>query len=244
MIKVSVYVDNVFAALPDTDEALQMKREITASMEEQYEAALAGGASEDAALGRAVSQFGSVEELREALGCEKEAAPSQRPTQEDRAFAVQWVGEYMAFKKKFAKMIALGIALCCLALGTTGVMGIWEGTTMEWAMAIPFFGLGGVGAAVLVYYGIQHANYTKMLKMFGLDEEGNWTQVPEQPTAKEKANQALASRVCSLIMSVMTLAFLILSFVFHKWAFSWVVFPIGGVLCSIVRNAMGAPDED
>ena len=99
MSKVSVYVDNVFAALPDTDEALQMKREITASMEEQYEAALAGGASEDAALGRAVSQFGSVEELREALGCEKEAAPSQRPTQEDRAFAVQWVGEYMAFKK-------------------------------------------------------------------------------------------------------------------------------------------------
>ena len=41
MSKVSVYVDNVFAALPDTDEALQMKREITASMEEQYEAALA-----------------------------------------------------------------------------------------------------------------------------------------------------------------------------------------------------------
>lgn len=241
MSKVSIYVDNVFAALPQTPEAIQMKAEITSSMEEQYEAAVAAGANEDEALGRAVSQFGSVDELREALGVEKKAPG---PTPQDRAFAVQWVSEYMAFKQKFAKMIALGIVLCCLALGATGFFSVWEGTTMEWAMAIPFFGLGGAGAAVLVYYAIQHSNYSQMLKMFGLDKNGNWSQVPPQPTEKEKADQNLATRICSVIMSVMTLAFFILSFVFHKWGISWIVFPVGGVLCSIIRSAMGQPEED
>lgn len=245
MSKVSVYVENVFAALPDSAEARQMKAEITANLEEQYEAALAEGVGEEAALGRVVTRFGSVEELREALGAgQKEAARPQGPTLEDRAFAVQWVSEYMTFKQKFAKMIALGVVLCCLALGATGIMSAWEGTVLEWAMAIPFFGLGGAGAGVLVYYAIQHANYSKMLKMFGLDENGNWSQVPPQPTEKEKSDRALADRICSIIMSVMTLAFFILSFIFHKWAFSWVVFPIGGIVCGIVRNAMGQPDED
>lgn len=244
MSKVSVYVDNVFAALPDTAEAQQMKSEMTASLEEQYEAALAGGASEDAALGRVVSQFGSVDELREALGGKGPAAGAKIPTQEDRTFAVQWVSEYMAFKKKFAKMIALGIVLCCLALGTTGIMSMWENTVMEWAMAIPFFALGGIGAAILVYYGIQHSNYTKMLKMFGLDEQGNWAQVPQPLTEKEKANQNTAGRVCSIIMSVMTLMYFVLGFVVHKWGIAWVVFPVGWLVCSIVRNAMGAQEED
>lgn len=246
MSKVSVYVENVFAALPATEQARQLKAEITANLEEQYQAALAAGAGEDEALGRAVSQFGSVDELREMLEADLAAdQPEQAagaPDAQQKEFAMRWVGEYMCFKKKFAKMIALGVALCTAALGLAGVLDAFS--TLEWAVPIAFFGLGGIGAAVLVYYGIQHASYAKMLGMFGLDENGNVTKAPPVPTEKQRADAALADRICGLLMSVAALAFFVLGFVLRKWAICWVAFPIGGILCSIVKNAMGVPDED
>ena len=83
MTKIQNYVENVFAGLPKTREAMEMKLGMIDSMEERYDALLAEGKSENEAFGAVISGFGSMEELRQALGAAEElpqrwAAPPGR----------------------------------------------------------------------------------------------------------------------------------------------------------------------
>lgn len=65
---------------------------------------------------------------------------------------------------------------------------------------------------------------------------------PVQTDKKRKTVDA----VCGALMLTCTAVFLLLGFGFDRWHPSWVVFPIGGVLCAIVQTVSNAfsPKED
>lgn len=68
MTKIQNYVENVFAGLPKTKEAVEMKLGIIDSMEEKYSELLSMGKNENEAFGEVIADFGSIEEIREELG--------------------------------------------------------------------------------------------------------------------------------------------------------------------------------
>jgi len=68
MEAIRTYLDNVFAAFPQTDRALTLKREMLAGMEEKYYALKDEGKSEHEAIGSVIANFGSIDEIAEELG--------------------------------------------------------------------------------------------------------------------------------------------------------------------------------
>lgn len=55
----------------------------------------------------------------------------------------------------------------------------------------------------------------------------------EESTDKKRADEKIGVW-CGCIMLTATIIFMVMGFVFQLWKISWVVFPIGGVLCGIV----------
>ena len=65
--RLRTYLDNIFASLPKTEQAARMKEEMYCSMVDKYNGLVESGESEDAAFGRIVGEFGSIEDIRGVL---------------------------------------------------------------------------------------------------------------------------------------------------------------------------------
>ena len=196
MSKVSVYLDNVFAALPNTPETRQMRQEIGARSEAQYEAAIQQGSSENEALGLVVSSFGSIEKLRAELGTQEQQAETQLDVQkqEQQAFAMQWVSDYMGFKQKYNRNMTIGIGTCVLSLVASSLLD--EFLFLSFLSGPVFMLIGAVGVGILAYNGMQHSKYTNMLKIFGIDAEGGWAEPTPQLEETPQKSIGLQSETC------------------------------------------------
>jgi len=72
MEAIKTYVDNVFAAFPQSEEVKTLKREMLANMEEKYIALRQSGKSEHEAAYSVIADFGSMDEIVAELGSVKE----------------------------------------------------------------------------------------------------------------------------------------------------------------------------
>ncbi|MBR5969887.1 MAG: DUF4097 family beta strand repeat protein [Lachnospiraceae bacterium] len=70
METLKVYLDNMFMNLPQEPKVLRAKDELLAMMTEKYEELRAEGKNDHEALGMVIMEFGSMEELADALGVE------------------------------------------------------------------------------------------------------------------------------------------------------------------------------
>ena len=68
MDAIKTYLDNVFAAFPQTQRVLALKDEMLANMEEKYQALKQEGKSEHEAVGGVIANFGSIDEIAAELG--------------------------------------------------------------------------------------------------------------------------------------------------------------------------------
>ena len=68
METIKVYLDNMFMNLPQEAKVLRAKEELLNMMTEKYEELRAEGKNDNEALGTVIMEFGSMEELAEALG--------------------------------------------------------------------------------------------------------------------------------------------------------------------------------
>lgn len=73
--KIKMYLDNMFASLPQTEQAARMKEDMYCSMLDKYNGYISDGANEDEAFGRIVGEFGSVEDIRAELGADVPRQP-------------------------------------------------------------------------------------------------------------------------------------------------------------------------
>lgn len=74
----------------------------------------------------------------------------------------------------------------------------------------------------MVFVGIQHSKYN--VKEYNQEA---------QAIAKQTKSSKLKDAICSVIMLVATAVFLVFGLVCNIWHPTWVVFPIGGILCGI-----------
>lgn len=70
MNKVEKYLNEVFSKVPMTDELIEQKEEMTLNMCDKYDALINDGFTSDEAYEEIINNFGSVDELRIALGIE------------------------------------------------------------------------------------------------------------------------------------------------------------------------------
>ena len=77
MDAIETYINNVFAAFPQTERVKTLKREMLADLEEKYHALKREGKSEHEAVGSVIANFGSIDEIAAEFGVEEKAAPAE-----------------------------------------------------------------------------------------------------------------------------------------------------------------------
>lgn len=224
MSKISVYVENSFASLPRTKEAVEMKLNIIENMEEKYAELLAQGRSENEAFGAVVSEFGSIEEIRQELGLPENPA-GLTPAKPELPPAL--AEEYEAFRRKFAAGMTTGVTLCILAVVALLVMMNFWGEDSN-VPVILFLCVIAVAVAIFVYFGLHSEKYEKLKQEY---------EAAALPALRQKNRKT--EKLSSVIMLTATAVFLLLGFVWNLWHPGWVVFPIGGILCGIVSVLAG-----
>jgi hypothetical protein len=78
METIKIYLENVFKALPRTEEVLRIKNELLGDMEAKYEDFRAAGKSEHEATALTIGEFGNIDELLTELGIDLESLNAQQ----------------------------------------------------------------------------------------------------------------------------------------------------------------------
>lgn len=233
MNKISMYVENSFAALPRTKEVTEMKLNIIESMEERYEALLAEGKNENEAFGAVISEFGSMEDIREELNLEEE--PQEVYSSPLSSIPEEFLMRYDQFNRLFSIAIAAGVIFCILGIV---VQQILEAIFGDSPIAIVgFFLMIAVGVGIFIVFGIQKSHFEEEMERYKVVQP---QPQPMMDSYHEKRANALAERLSGAIMLTATGIYLLLGFVLNLWHPGWVVFPIGGILCAIVSVLLGA----
>ncbi|MGM9666040.1 MAG: hypothetical protein ACI3XX_05835, partial [Eubacteriales bacterium] len=96
----------------------------------------------------------------------------------------------------------------------------------EYIVTSVFFVFIAVAASIFVFSGMQAAKYN-------VKDFKNGTSGASEGNSESKSEKIIGA-VSGTIMIVATCIFLLLGFLKNIWHPSWVVFPIGGMLCGIV----------
>ncbi|MCR4897152.1 MAG: permease prefix domain 1-containing protein [Lachnospiraceae bacterium] len=113
METIKSYLEAMFAGLPNTAEVRKAKAELLQMMEDKYNELIAEGASENAAVGTVISEFGNLDELADDLGLSTalEVAHDISSATPRRNLTLDEVKDYMSARMKKAFLIALGVML-------------------------------------------------------------------------------------------------------------------------------------
>lgn len=194
------YLETLFIEFPKTAEVQRAKEELLAIMEDHYWSLRDEGKSEHEAIGAVISEFGSVDELKETLQfsvSEEESAVEldQDPINQEEML------EFMARRKHSASGLSLGIAFCILSIAALlGADIIGYASSLGLAA---FFVCIATGVGLIIYNGMQMSSEGKPL---------NDRFVPKvvQQLAKTERNAYQKSFQFSLVLGI---AFCVLSFV-------------------------------
>ncbi len=110
MKTIKTYIDNTFSTLPATPDVLALKKDMTAHMEDKYEALLSEGKSNNEAIGIVISEFGDIAELAAEMGI---TLPESNHA-EVAVVDTPVVDAYLAAAKKNSRFAAVGIFLVLL----------------------------------------------------------------------------------------------------------------------------------
>lgn len=105
------YLDNMFSGLERTAETERAKRELLNMMEDKYNQLIAEGRSENEAIGRVISEFGNLDELKQELGL----SDADVIVNAKKRLDLKGSEEYLSASAKAANRIAVGVSICILS---------------------------------------------------------------------------------------------------------------------------------
>ena len=134
--------------------------------------------------------------------------------------------EIDSYNHKFSIMIAIAVAMILIGvvfmMGTIG-LGIFSDES-PFAVSI-LMGFISLAVPILIYAGIQKDKYD-------IDKYN------KENTEEFKKIEEKISRICGVIMLTTTAIYLLISFIWNSWEISWVVYPVGGILCGVVSTIL------
>lgn len=252
MNKIVNYVNNLFYALPKSEENARLKSQILDSLQSKYQRYLEEGMSEDMAFGRVVSEFGNMEELMPNLA-NTEAVHGQ--PQQPSARLQEYMEAFQSNLIQYRITLIAGILFCIMGVFGAGII---EYFTQNEAVTILTFILPiSIGVALIVGSQLKYSNLKQMI--LSLSRQENYRAYIEyfkdsdlimaedfyekyrnqNSSSKHNYDYILAWKLSSVIMILATMTFLILGIIFNMWHPGWLAFPIGGMLCGIVNILLG-----
>lgn len=152
METIRTYLDNVFAAFPQTDEVKTLKREMLTNMEEKYLAFRQAGKSEHDAAYSVIADFGNMDEIVAELGGQVDLS---KPESETRDIFLSWeeATNYIRVTRNYGVKIGLGVWIIMIGVATLIAGGTGGLFTLFVAIA--------VGVALFITSGYKVEKYEK-----------------------------------------------------------------------------------
>lgn len=113
METIKMYLNNMFEALPKSQEVLDIKNELLGHMTDKYNELKNEGKTENEAVGIVISEFGNIDELIKEMGIQ----PNMEPIEKTDIPAVDYkeAKQYLDIKKTTGRVVGLGVV--CILVG-------------------------------------------------------------------------------------------------------------------------------
>ena len=217
MSKIRNYIENAFLGVNDTKKTRELKDELYANLIEKYNDQLESGKSETESYTIAIASIGEIDELVESL---KIQSPLKEVSQSER--------------KKSAMLVSIAVMLYIISPFIL--------ITFAELFKQEIIGLGLMFVAIAAATGILiYNNMTKPRY-----ERINDTMVEEfkeyvgHKSRKDKAYHSFKSGFWGLVVA----AYLLSSFIFGIWAYSWLIFIVAAAIENIVKGVFDLRGND
>jgi hypothetical protein len=202
-------IDALFENAPKTRRANELKEELLANLIDKYNDLIASGKSEDEAINSAIAGIGDVDEL--IMGMTENNVLNYKHIKKDQ----QRSALILSISIGMYIMSVVVLILCTGILGISGELSICIMLTMDAA-----------ATCLIIYNAISRPKYKKADDSM-VEEFKEWKSATSE---KNKILQSIKSIVWTLIVAF----YLLMSFVFGIWAYSWIIFIIGVAIEKII----------
>lgn len=205
--KLRAYMDHLFSQTHPTKAAVELKEEMLQNLTDKYNDLLAEGKSPEAAYNIATASIGDISELLAQLKQEESRIPHYTEEQIQRS------------RQRSAICISVAVMLYILCVVPCI---IWEqyGVILMLIMVAAATGL-------IIYNSMTKLSYQKT-------EDTVVEEFKEWKAESDERKQTLKS-VNHIIGTIFLVLYFVISFSTGAWYITWLIFPISGVVQSIVK---------
>lgn len=204
------YIDNLFAQAPNTPKVMELKEELLSNLAAKYDDLITQGRSEDDAYKIAVGGIGDVNEL--IKGLENDKIYNYARQESDR--------------RKSAMLVSIAVGLYIISIASVILCTMIPAVGPE-AGAVVMFIIAAIATSLLVFSAMSRPKYRRSDNTI-VEEFKEWNNTNNQ-------NRQVYRSVISAMWPLIVVIYLILSFVFGSWAYSWIIFLIGVALQHIIK---------
>lgn len=123
METIKSYLDNVFSALPETTEILDLKNELLNNMIDKYDELKASGKADNEAIGIIISEFGNIDELLQEMDITiAEKAEVHTIKAAGPIVSLEEATRFIDLKYKTSRLLGSGVAL--ILIGASLLVGL------------------------------------------------------------------------------------------------------------------------
>lgn len=210
--KLMNYVDQLFENAPQTKKVLDLKDELKADLIEKYNDLLAAGRSEEEAYNMVVSGIGDISDLISQIeGSNENGSEKINDTTE---------------RKKSAMYVAVAVALYIMSIVPVILADALLGYDSGVGIVFMFIFIAAA-TGLLVYRGASKPRYIKADETL-VEEFKEWKS---RKSRKDSARNAVSSAFWTSVVAI----YLVVSFWFDIWSYSWLIFIIAAAISQIIK---------
>lgn len=207
--KLQVKIDELFENAPKNNRALELKEELMANLIDKYNDFIESGKEEDEAINLAVSSIGDVDELIRGL----------------RQYDVFDSEQLRRDREKSALLVASAIGLYIISFVIFVLSSAVLNIRGEIALCLMLL-IDALATGLIIYNIISCPKYIKEDNTV-VEEFKKWKSANDK---NKNIIQSLKSISWALIVAI----YFFISFKFHIWAYSWIIFFLGVAVDRII----------
>lgn len=203
------YVNALFADMPDTARATEVRDEIYANVLDRYHDLVSSGMTPQAAYDEAKQSIGDTEDIRRFL---EEREPDMEACERNRKWRAAFIGT--------------GVGCLLLAVGFVILLGNVGAPVIGVFLMFVFIALG---VGLLIYGSVAYGSMpASRIPISDATEYQQWK-------AEKMAGEKMGRPYRSLLWLLVTIAYFLISFSTGSWGISWVIFLIGAAIEKLIE---------
>jgi len=202
------YLEELFAGVPKTRAAYELKEELLANSTERYFDLVENGVPEKEAYDIVINSIGDIDQLFETAEPKKDS---------------RYVDDNVVRKLALYNAIAIGLYI----VGVVFAVAIDEFTPFSNLGPIMMLLIAAIATSILVYIGAAYPKYKRNDDTV-VEEFKEWNN-------NQKKKKSVQNSVNTIIWMIVLILYFVISFTTMAWHITWVLFLVGGCAQAIVN---------